>query len=191
MNELRTIMKMYTDRVSPIPSEDLDMLVAIVDYHEAEKGEKLQNAETVPKCFYFVKKGLLRQFYYKDGRDITESFACDGDVMVCSRSIFFRKTTSRIIEALEPTAYYQMSYVDLKTLLAHSRALDRLYCRALESALAALQTRMDNSRFESARERYIRFRAERPEVAKRASVCHIASYLEMAPESLSRIRHDL
>ena len=48
------------------------------------------------------------------------------------------------------------------------------------------QEKADSWRFESARKRYLRFQQEYPEAAKRASVNHIASYLLMTPESLSR-----
>jgi hypothetical protein len=50
------------------------------------------------------------------------------------------------------------------------------------------QEKADSWRFESARKRYLRFQQEYPEAAKRASVNHIASYLLMTPESLSRVR---
>ena len=66
-----------------------------------------------------------------------------------------------------------------------------IYClvpKILEWALMLSQEKADSWRFESARKRYLRFQQEYPEAAKRASVNHIASYLLMTPESLSRVR---
>ncbi|HKM44979.1 MAG TPA: hypothetical protein VJY12_05915 [Dysgonamonadaceae bacterium] len=54
--------------------------------------------------------------------------------------------------------------------------------------LIVSQQKADSWRFESSHERYERFLIEYPEVAKRASIDHIASYLLMAPETLSRVR---
>ena len=66
--------------------------------------------------------------------------------------------------------------------------INRLYQKILEWALMLSQEKADSWRFESARKRYLRFQQEYPEAAKRASVNHIASYLLMTPESLSRVR---
>ena len=49
------------------------------------------------------------------------------------------------------------------------------------------QYKADSWRFETSRERYARFVRDYPEIARRASVNHIASYLLMTPESLSRV----
>lgn len=191
MNELRAIMKNITDRLYPLPTEELERLVAVVEYNEAAKGEKLLETGNILKSFFFVKKGLLRLYYYKNGHDVTELFACDGNVMSCFYSTFLGKPSRWAIEALEPTSYYLLPYQDLLSLLKDSLAINGLYRRFLEISLVSAQLKADVCRFESGRDRYIRFRREFPEIAKRASVNHIASYLLMAPESLSRIRGKL
>jgi hypothetical protein len=58
----------------------------------------------------------------------------------------------------------------------------------LEGSLMLSQYKADSWRFETSRERYARFVRDYPEIARRASVNHIASYLLMTPESLSRVR---
>lgn len=184
-------MKNITDRLYPLPTEELERLVAVVEYNEAAKGEKLLETGNILKSFFFVKKGLLRLYYYKNGHDVTELFACDGNVMSCFYSTFLGKPSRWAIEALEPTSYYLLPYQDLLSLLKDSLAINGLYRRFLEISLVSAQLKADVCRFESGRDRYIRFRREFPEIAKRASVNHIASYLLMAPESLSRIRGKL
>ena len=191
MKELQTIMKKITDRMYPLPPEDLEKLISFVDSHEIVKGGKLLDVGSTAKSFFFVKKGLLRLYYYKNGHDVTELFACEGNVMSCFYSTFLDKPSRWAIEALEPTTYYQLSYQNLLSLLKESLAINGLYRRFLEINLVSAQLKADVCRFESARDRYIRFRREFPEIAKRASVNHIASYLLMAPESLSRIRGKL
>ena len=103
-------------------------------------------------------------------------------------SLFQREPTRLLIEALEPTVYHRISFSEFSDLLKTSLAINRLYQKILEWALMLSQEKADSWRFESARKRYLRFQQEYPEVAKRASVNHIASYLLMTPESLSRVR---
>ncbi|MCS3062454.1 hypothetical protein NXX40_06530 [Parabacteroides distasonis] len=93
-----------------------------------------------------------------------------------------------LIEALEPTVYHRISFSEFSDLLKTSLAINRLYQKIPEWALMLSQEKADSWRFESARKRYLRFQQEYPEAAKRASVNHIASYLLMTPESLSRVR---
>ena len=66
-----------------------------------------------------------------------------------------------------------------------------LYCALLEDGLLESLRKCDVQRFESARERYETFVRQYPEAARRAPGKHIASYLLMTPESLSRVRAGL
>ena len=99
-----------------------------------------------------------------------------------------RKPTELMIEALEPTVYHRVSIQGLEDLLPTSLPISRLYHKILEYDLIVSQWKADSWRFETAKERYIRFQRDFPEAAQRASVAHIASYLLMSPETLSRLR---
>ena len=62
------------------------------------------------------------------------------------------------------------------------------YQRIFEYKLIVSQRKADSWRFENAHERYDRFCREYPVISKRVSIAHIASYLLMSPETLSRVR---
>ena len=164
------------------------MRISIIESSKAAKGELLLDNGQISKYLYYVESGLLRQFYYKNKRDITEHFSCEGNIVICIASTFQREPTRLLIEALEPTVYHRISFSEFSDLLKTSLAINRLYQKILEWALMLSQEKADSWRFESARKRYLRFQQEYPEAAKRASVNHIASYLLMTPESLSRVR---
>ena len=188
MKTPQEIAEMISKRFHPLPDEDLDSLASIIESSKVAKGELLLDNGQISKYLYYVESGLLRQFYYKNKRDITEHFSCEGNIVICIASTFQREPTHLLIEALEPTVYHRISYSELSELLKTSLAINRLYQKILEWALILSQEKADSWRFESARKRYMRFQLEYPEVAKRASVNHIASYLLMTPESLSRVR---
>lgn len=179
---------MISKRFYPLPDADLDSLASIIESSKAAKGELLLDNGQISKYLYYVESGLLRQFYYKNKRDITEHFSCEGNIVICIASTFQREPTRLLIEALEPTVYHRISFSEFSDLLKTSLAINRLYQKILEWALMLSQEKADSWRFESARKRYLRFQQEYPEAAKRASVNHIASYLLMTPESLSRVR---
>lgn len=188
MKTPREIAKDLSIRYYPLPQDDLEALASIIEPCQAAKGECLLSEGQIARSFYYVESGLLRQYYYKNKHEITEHFSCEGNVAFCLSSLFQQEPTDLMIEVLEPTVYHLISYSGLKDLLSRSLPINTLYRRLLEESLILSQRKADSWRFESVRERYQRFRQEYPEAAKRASVNHIASYLLMTPESLSRVR---
>ena len=66
-----------------------------------------------------------------------------------------------------------------------------MYRRLLENSLILSQRKADFLHFETANERYARLLKEHPEIVQRAPLSHIASYLLMTPETLSRVRANM
>ena len=156
--------------------------------------QKVRKKQMVVKdgqiCHYmfYVCKGLLRQFYFKNGREITEHFTCEGNIAYCIESIFKNKPSHLMMEALENSELCLIPYAGLVELSLLYKGIAEWLRHLLENNLILLQVKADSWRFESARERYERFLREFPTVAGRASVNDMASYLLMTPESLSRVR---
>lgn len=172
----------------PLSPQDLESFASILERKELSKGELFLNNSQVSKYIQYVDKGLVRQFYYKNGRDVTEHFTCENNVAVCIESFFRQEPTRLLIEALETTVLYCIPYNEIEILAYHKPEISILYRRFLEATLILSQQKADSWRFETVRERYERFMKEYPQAAKRAPIAHIASYLLMTPESLSRVR---
>ena len=102
---------------------------------------------------------------------------------------FLRQVPSRlIVEALENTVIYGLPHDEVLALGAECYEIEVLYRGLLENSLILSQVKMDMFRMETANERYNRLLREQPEIIKRAPLSHIASYLLMTPETLSRVR---
>lgn len=188
MNEALDIAKSLTENLVPLPLTELEALAAIMKRKEVRKGEILVKEGEIVKDIIYIQSGLLRQFYYKDERDITEHFGCETQGALCIISLFRQEPTTLIVEALENAVVYLIPYASLIEIAEKYRSLAIFLRKLLEYSLIISQEKADSWRFETARERYNRFLMEFPEAAKRASINHIASYLLMTPESLSRVR---
>ena len=160
---------------------------ALSDILVVQKVRKKQMVVKDGQVFY-VCKGLLRQFYFKNGREITEHFTCEGNIAYCIESIFKNKPSHLMMEALENSELCLIPYAGLVELSLLYKGIAEWLRHFLENNLILHQVKADSWRFESARERYERFLREFPTVAGRASVNDMASYLLMTPESLSRVR---
>ena len=188
MNELEVIAQKITSKFACLTDAEISAYALLLKKIELKKGEKLVCQGDVAKGSYWVESGLLRQYYYKAGRDVTEHFASEDNGMMCIRSMFNHEPSELSIEALEKSTVYLTPYKQLISLSEQYAGINLYIRKMLEFVLIVSQIKADSWRFETARERYNRFISEFPEVAKRASINHIASYLLMTPESLSRVR---
>lgn len=191
MDTREDIIREFEAQTLPLSPATHGQLADILVRRELAKGELFLREGEVCRYFSMVARGMIRLFYSKGGRDLTEHFSYERGVFVSLES-FFRGTPSHlIIEALEPTVVYSLPRESLHALGRTNREVEQMYIKLLENSLIESQQKADACRFETARERYHRLAAEHPEVVKRAPLIHIASRLGMTPETLSRIRAGL
>ena len=185
MNVIKNLLEKYKVELS---EELMLKFESILIQKQYQKDEMILEEGTISRYLYIVQKGMVRQFYYKDGRDITEHFSCEGNIATCLESLFLQQPTRLLIEALEPSTLFLLDYEKWKKLCDEFPEMNQLYRAVMEYKLVVSQQKADSWRFENSRERYDRFCKELPSVFRRASVAHIASYLLMSPETLSRVR---
>lgn len=171
-----------------LSAEDAALLAEILIPYTMRKGETLLQQGQVAHHLLFVERGLIRQYYIKNNIDITEHFSTERDIVYCTESMLTATPTELMIEALENGIVHKIPYREFMQLCERSAGVMRLYCRLLEDGLLESLRKCDAQRFESSRERYENFVRQYPEAARRAPGKHIASYLLMTPESLSRVR---
>lgn len=174
-----------------LSNDSMEAIDNIAEKKNYSKHSLILELGQICKSFYVIDSGLVRLFYYKDGRDVTEHFHKEGEIMYCIESLFLGIPTALQIEAVEDTVLYELDYQKLNELADTNVEIGRMSRHFLEIALVISQWKADAWRFESAKEKYLRFLKDYPEAAKRASVAQIATYLFMTPEALSRVRADI
>lgn len=187
-NLKETVDIVVNSRYPEMNREGRELLAQVLIRKELEKGEMLLNEGQISRHMVFVGKGMLRQFYYKNGKDVTEHFSYEGCILMCIESLLKQEPTHLMAEALEPAVVYMLPYDVLQKLLEQSKEINAFYRKVLEYSLIVSQIKADSWRFETARERYNLLLHHHPEIIKRAPLLHIASYLLMTPETLSRVR---
>lgn len=173
---------------SELSAEERKALSDILIMKRVHKREMVVQDRQVCHYMVYLRRGLLRQFYFKNGKEITEHFTCEGNIAYCIESIFKNKPSRLMMEALEDSELCLIPYNQLVKLSREYVGISEWLRHFLEDNLILHQIKADSWRFESVQERYERFLKEFPTVACRASVNDIASYLLMTPESLSRVR---
>ncbi len=138
---------------------------------------------------YLVKKGCLREWFNKDGKDITFQFFFDGQPVASIDSFMNQKPSLFTIESIEPASIVSLERKDFEKLL-------NTYPEFKNGFLEFMFQRFGNysqlflSRIkDTPQERYDELVKNHPEIIQRVPQHYIASFLGITPISLSRIRN--
>lgn len=183
-----TVNAVVNSRFPEMSTEGRREIEKILIREEYPKGVIALNEGVIANEIVFVGKGMLRQYYYKNGKDVTEHFSYEGCILMCIESFLKRIPTRLMVETLEPVVIYLFPYDELQRLTKENWEINMFYRKILEYSLIVSQIKADSWRFETARERYNLLLEKHPEIIKRAPLANIASYLLMTPETLSRVR---
>ena len=186
--ETRDIARELARKYSTMTHEELDTLESILVPMKFAKGEMILKEGEVCENIYYIEHGLVRQFYFKNGKQITEHLGEDRTIFMCIESLFREEATKLQVEAIEPTTVYALPKQRLEQVALHNVNIQILYRKILEESLIISQVHADLVRFETARDRYKKMCKLSPQVILRAPLVYIASYLQMTPETLSRVR---
>ena len=184
----RDIARELARKYSTMAHDELDILESILVPMKFARGETVVNEGEVCDAIYYVERGLFREYYYKNNKEVTEYLAVDGNVFMCIESLFQNEPSKLIVEDLESSVVYALPKDRLEEVALHNVNIQILYRKILEESLIISQRRADLLRFESAKDRYRKLCKLNPKVIMKAPLVYIASYLQMTPETLSRVR---
>ena len=184
----RDIARELARKYSTMTHDELDILESVLVPRKYAKGELILKEGSVCRDILYIDSGLIRQFYHKNGRIVTEHLGVDGGIIMCIESLFREEPTKLQVEALETSMCYLLPKRKLEEVALHNVNIQILYRKILEESLILSQVHADLVRFETAHDRYKKLCKLMPKVVLRAPLNYIANYLQMTPETLSRVR---
>ncbi|HEX9599929.1 MAG TPA: Crp/Fnr family transcriptional regulator [Mariniflexile sp.] len=152
-----------------------------------KKNELLQKVGHTCKTIYFLKSGIARIYYYKNGIDITESFAFENNIIARVESLFTGNPSQKAIQILEDAEIISINATQLFKLYDTNPSIERLFRLIFEKAYVETVNRIESIQFHTADERY-RHLLKETNYLQKIPLKHIASYLGITQVSLSRIR---
>lgn len=154
------------------------------------KDEVIKTQHSVERYFYFIIKGSVGIFLWKENNFVCLDFAFDGHFCSDYMSLLIKQPTPLQVIALEPTQMLRITAnnYDLITRQPIGKII-RLV--AAEMSFVSKQQQQIELLTKSARERYEILLKVFPDIQNRIAQNHIASYLGITPQSLSRIRRQI
>jgi len=136
----------------------------------------------------FIESGLVRQFYYHDDKEVTFCFCRENSVTTSSQSFILQKKSDLSIQALEETKLILLSHDSLQKLFEIDPFWQQLARFATQNELIRSESHSRLLKDKSATDRYLEILNNDKALLQRVPLNYLASYLQVTPETLSRIR---
>jgi CRP-like cAMP-binding protein len=179
----------YINKWSNITKEDEAIILSTFEPVSIQKKKDLLVSGQVCDYLYFITKGCLRSFYV-DAKGIEHVYQIrmDNNWIGDIDSYFTRQKSKYNIEALENSHLLRISVDRFEQLFIEIPNLERYFRILFQKAYINALNRLSSTMWDTAIDRYNEMLKENPEIFQRVPLVHIASYLGITPESLSRIR---
>lgn len=169
--------------------DDVRVAIESISKHlEFPKKHILLKKGNVCQYLYYIEKGLARNYFEDEDKELTNDISIDGDLLVSFSSFISRKPSLETIELLEDTTLYAIHFDDLQMLYKKFPSMERIGRMIAEHYYNSLALKNYRLKFSNSTERYEGLFQSKIEIVKRAPIGIIASYLGMSIETLSRIR---
>lgn len=153
-----------------------------------QKKDFILQAGHISRHIYFIRKGLIRCYYLEGEQEICSKFLKEGDVVVSAASFFLQKHSLEYIQAIEDTQLWYICYDELQHLYKTFPEFNIIGRVLSTKSYLISEQRMTFIRMKNAVDRYNKMLEYYPELILRVPAKHMASYLGIAEETLSRIR---
>lgn len=174
-----------------IEAEVLGRIVNMATFRVVSKGDILQNIGENTKTSALVLNGICRAYYVDgEGNDITRGFSVPGTLCMDEGLLGYSESIVTW-ETLEETTLMLFDVQEMKKLIYENNQLKNVYLVSLEKSLRYKIYRENGFLVENATKRYIHFKKIYPMLCENVKQHYIATYLGIAPESLSRIKKAL
>lgn len=175
-----------------LDNEQLDKVLTCFKPITVEKNQLLLEEGEVANRLFFIDKGCLR-LYYSNGEHnmLTRFMAFDHTFLTSIGSFISREPAIENVQAVEPSQLLVISYRDFTHLRETLPAWDKMYIYILEYGLTVITSKLTSLLTQNATERYKSLLKRNPELVQRLSNANLAAYLNISPETLSRLKSQI
>ena len=176
------------DSISQLSAESKTAFLNAWNEWNVPKDHFLVRENSIAHHLFYIKKGIVRIYYFKNGKEVTEWLALDNEFFFSIISFFQQKPSKLVIQTIEPSEIVGIHYDQLMALCDQYHDIERWFRKAISGSLILSQYRMDSIQFETAQQRYEKLLINNPSIIQRVPLAYIASFLGITQETLSRIR---
>lgn len=181
-------LKEYVSRYVALSNEEFAFLADKLVIRNFDKKQQLVKVGEIESYLNFIVKGLARKYFYKDKTEVITQIAREGEIINSSASFLSGTPSPYIVEALEPVTVFSISRRQLEKLYEASSRMERIGRMVITHLFLQKEEweheciRMDT------RQRFQHFVQNNADLLQRVPQKYLASYLNMKPETFSRLK---
>jgi CRP-like cAMP-binding protein len=176
-------------KVYKFSDKECARIIPLFESQKVKKNEHLFREGDIVKYVYFVEKGCLRQYYINNNGDERTIYFKMENGWASELVSFLDKTPTELnLQALEDGQLQIINQKNWVYAVTQIRSFTMGFIRAQQDTNYMLKKRLAEATVETPEEKYLRLLKEEPTLLQRIPLYHIAHYLAMTPETLSRIR---
>jgi CRP-like cAMP-binding protein len=175
-----------------LPLKTINNLNRLFTVRTAKKKKVLTKTGDVPTEFYILKEGIVRSYFLdKKGRQVIQSLHGPNGATGDFSALIENRPSKISYDCLTDCEMYVADFVEFKKLLKKDAHLNAYYHKILETSFVNMEERVYELSMLDATELYLKIRKDLPQIEKQIAQYHIASYLNITPIQLSRVRRSL
>ena len=159
------------------------------EIREFEKKVKVICEGEVERYLNVIAWGLVRKYLPVRNREITVQLASEGHIIHSELSFHYRVPSRAVVETIEPSVFLSISYDSLEQLYERFPKVERLGRLMISDLFIKKDNRYFDQLRKTTRERFLEYVRTHPQMLQRVPQKYIASYLNIKPETFSRLKH--
>lgn len=182
-------LKEYLNKFIELSDEEFEEIMAIAEVRTYDKKVKLIDLGEKEEYFNFIIRGLARKFFYKGQEEIITQLAKEGELICSSVSYLSGEKSMYVVETIEPTTFLSFNKEKIEKLYEKDIKWQKL-SRLIITDLFLQKEIWDLERIlYNTQERFVRFVSTNSTLFQRVPQKYLASYLNIQPETFSRLKH--
>ncbi|GGH38752.1 cAMP-binding protein [Mangrovimonas yunxiaonensis] len=185
---LEPILNNIEQAYAPLSKACREEFIANSEVKHFEKGDIVVREGQYAKKAYLIINGCARAYYLKNGKDITDWLTFENQFMASIISFFSNEPSPHYVAFAEDSTVLEFSKDTVDALSNKHHDFERFISKIVTETMLGLCERLHIVQFSKAEERYQHLISVYPNITQRIPLTHIASYLGITLETLSRIR---
>jgi len=179
----------YLSGFVPLSRPEFSLLLPYIEIREFEKKVKVIREGEVERYLNIIARGLVRKYLPIRDKEVIIQLATEGHIVHSELSFHYRTPSGSVVETIEPTVFLSISYDSLQQLYDKFPKAERLGRLIISDLFIKKDLRYFDQLRKSTRERFLEYIRSHPHVLQRVPQKYIASYLNIKPETFSRLKH--
>jgi len=179
----------YLQGYVPFSRNEFRQIEPFIEIREFDKRVRVIHEGDVERYLNVVAWGLARKYLPVRNKEITIQLASEGHMIHSELSFHYRVPSRSVVETIEPTVFFSISYDSLEQMYEQIPGMERLGRLMITDLFIKSDSRYFNQLRKSTRERFLDYVRSHPDMVQRVPQKYLASFLNIKPETFSRLKH--